>query len=128
VDFSTVDLLSTKGLLKFKLPPGDDERFFQIVMDEEHSAAAVVLGRVGLGNHCAAEIHIGNTTVFCRQTAFVLRRLSFMYEKTQQEQDDDHFCEVWDNILKANTPHGCQGASRTLCADLFKGKEWDADS
>ena len=123
VDLSTVSN-SSKGLLEFTLPAGDDERFFQIVMDEEHSAAAVVFGRVGLGNHGAAEIHIGNTTVFCGETAFVLRRLSFMYEKAR----DDHFCEVWDNILKANTPHGCQGASRALHADLFKGKEWDEDS
>ena len=126
VDFATIDR-ETARLLKFKLPLGDDQRFFQVVMDIDHSAAAVVFGRVGLGNHGYAEIQLGNTKVFCGETAFVLRRLCFMYEKAPKDTDA-HICDVWDSIVKADTPHGSQGASRGLRSDLFKGPEWDADS
>ena len=119
---------STARLLKFDLPAGDDERFFQVIIDAEHSAGAVLFGRVGLGNHGAAEIPIAdNGKVFCGETAFVLRRLSFMRALAPSDTDA-HFCEVWDSILKADTPHGSQTASRGLRGALFKGSEWDKDS
>ena len=128
VDLTTLNA-ETPRLLKFTLPAGDDQRFFQVVLDAEHSAAAVLFGRVGLGNHGYAEIQLGNTKVFCGETAFVVRRLSFMYEKASDSSAvDGHICEVWDSILKADSPHGSQGASRGLRGDLFKGAEWDADS
>ena len=126
VDFATIHR-ETARLLKFELPLGDDQRFFQVVMDGKNLSAAVVFGRVGLGNHGYAEIQMGNTKVFCGETAFVLRRLCFMYEKAPKDTDA-HICDVWDSIVKADTPHGSQGASRGLRSDLFKGPEWDADS
>ena len=126
VNLATIDA-STPRVLKFELPAGDDERFFQVLIDAKHSAGAVLFGRVGLGNHGPAEIQIGNTKVFCGETAFVLRRLSFMYAMAPSDTDA-HICEVWDSILQVDTPHGCQAASRGLRSHLFKGAEWDADS
>jgi predicted NAD-dependent protein-ADP-ribosyltransferase YbiA (DUF1768 family) len=130
VELSEATTLTGKlPVLNFKLPEGDDKSTFHIVVDIKNHSCAVVFGRVGcLSNHSKTKIRFGGDVLMASETAFVLARLSFTYRHTADPEDRAHICDIWQQILKADTPFGARVESLKLRKGIFDSDRWDSES